>query len=213
MLDGVTAHWIGGSGNWSDPTHWDIGVVPNNSGSTTYSAVIDLPTSSPVITIDQGVTINSLANSETILVGAGLTTVANEVNNGGVIQVVGSSAGLTLSGTVANTGDASAISGSLRFSSATVANTGRTITADGGTVEIASSTINGGSLRATDNAASFVQFSGDVTLNGVPWEDDGAGVFRVYKTTARLLGDYADHLPVGYTLVVETGVLGEEGRN
>jgi hypothetical protein len=202
LLDGVTAHWIGGSGNWSDPTHWDIGAVPNNSGGTTYAVVIDLPASNPVVTIDQGVTVNSLINTETILVGAGVTTVANQVDNSGVIQVTGSSAGLTLSGTVANTGDASAIAGNLRFSSATVANTGRTITADGGTVEIKNSTISGGNLRATDNAASFVQFSGDATLNDVSWEDDGAGMFRVYQTTARLLGDYADHLPAGYTLVV-----------
>ena len=170
--NGVTAHWIGGSGNWSDPTHWDIGAMPNNTGSTTYSVVIDLPASNLVITIDQGVTINSLVNTETILVGAGSTTVANQVNNGGVLQVVGSSASLTLSGTVANTGDASAIAGSLQFSSATVANTDRTITANGGVVQLSNSTLVGGSLSATGTPGSSVQLVGANTFDGVTLNAD-----------------------------------------
>ena len=179
------AHWIGGSGNWSDPTHWDIGVVPNNSYSKTYSVVIDLPDSDPVIDVNQSITISGLITSEKI-----------HINSGGT---------LVTSGDVANTGDLLAVGGTLRFSNATVTNTGHTITADGGIVELKSSTINGGSLLATDNAKSFVQFSGGATLNGVTWEDPGAGQFRIYSATAQLLGDYATHLPAGYTLVVDSG--------
>ncbi|WP_428389434.1 hypothetical protein [Mucisphaera sp.] len=38
----VTATWTGGGGNdnWSDPLNWDIGVVPVNTGGTTYDVVL-----------------------------------------------------------------------------------------------------------------------------------------------------------------------------
>jgi exo-beta-1,3-glucanase (GH17 family) len=208
----VTARWIGGSGNWSDPTHWDIGVVPNNSGSTSYAVIIDLPSMNVTVTIDQTITVDSLTNAETIVVANGSSTISTSVNNRGTIQLTNSNASLTVSGTVANTGDISATAGIFRFSNATVSNAGRTITADGGIVEIAGSTHNGGVLRATDNANSFVQFSGDVTLNNVTWVDPGAGVFRIYGTTARLLGDYAQALPAGYTLIIQAGLTGWCGQ-
>ena len=170
------------------------------SGALTNSGAVAATGSGNLTVSGQTVNTGTLEASS----GATLSLNGGLTDTGTLQQSDGAT--LNLGGTVSTPAVLSAIAGSvLRFTNATLDNTGRTITADGGTVEIASSTINGGSLRATDNAASFVQFSGDVTLNGVPWEDDGAGVFRVYKTTARLLGDYADHLPVGYTLVVETG--------
>lgn len=64
---GLVAHWIGGSGNWSDPTKWDIGVVPNNSGPTSHQVVIDV-SGTPTITVDQSVTISSLNNAEMVFV-------------------------------------------------------------------------------------------------------------------------------------------------
>ncbi len=51
---------------------------------------------------------------------------------------------------------------------------------------IDNSTMNGGTLRATGNAASAERFAGDATLTGVTWEDPGAGEFHVYNATARL---------------------------
>jgi hypothetical protein len=36
----VPAHWLGGSGNWNDPTKWSTGVAPNN-GADTYTVNID----------------------------------------------------------------------------------------------------------------------------------------------------------------------------
>ena len=184
LLAEIIAHWQGGSGNWSDTSHWDIGVVPNNGGGNTYTVVLDAPDQVLDISVDLAVTISGLTNAETVQVAAGRT--------------------LSVSGPVANTGDLIAAGGTLRLTSSTVTNGGRSITADGGIVEVKDSTISGGVLRATDNAASFVRFSGDVTLNGVPWEDAGAGVFQIYHTTARLLGDYAHRLPAGYVLVVES---------
>ena len=35
-----TANWLGGNGNWTDPTKWSGGVVPNN-GADTYNLNID----------------------------------------------------------------------------------------------------------------------------------------------------------------------------
>ena len=94
-----------------------------------------------------------------------------------------------------------ATTGVLQFTDATVFNADHEITANGGTVEITNGTINGGRLRVADSNNSFVQFSGDVTLNDVTWEDMGAGQFRVDQDEwTRLLGDRL--IPAGQTLVV-----------
>ncbi len=133
------------------------------------------------------------------------STLAVSGNNYIINQPVTATTGsITLAGTLTNISTIVS-AGMLHLSNATVANAGGSITADGGTVQIANSTINGGTLIATDNAGSFVQFSGDVTLNGVTWQSSGAGVFHVYQTTARLMGDSAHWLPAGSTLVVDTG--------
>ena len=107
---------------------------------------------------------------------------------------------LTLSGPVSTTTDLIASSGTLLFSEATVTNTATTIRAEGGLVRIANSTIDGGTLLVSDDANSRIEYEGDVTLNSVDWADEGAGEFRVYSTTARLLGD--ERVPAGQTLVV-----------
>ncbi len=40
FADHKVATWLGGTGNWSDPTKWNIGEVPNN-GVDTYDVVIN----------------------------------------------------------------------------------------------------------------------------------------------------------------------------
>jgi RHS repeat-associated protein len=195
------AHWLGGAGDWSDPAHWDIAKVPNNGDGATYEVVLDDPSLDAVITVTQPITISGLTCAERL-----------QVRLGGA---------LNLSGAVANTGVLSATAGALRFNQALVTATGHEIVADGGLVEIINSTINGGVLRATDKATSVVQFSGEVTFNGVPWEDQGAGLFRIFGATAQFYGDYAAGLPAGYTLVVQVdysrhtqwNVAGGEFRN
>jgi hypothetical protein len=200
--DDPVARWIGVSGNWSDPANWDIGVVPNNSFEETYSVIIDLPDSNPVITIDEFVEISHLTNAEQIEVQSwGEFSVTESLDNSGTIEVIDPYAGATFSGLITNDGTLSATEGEIQFFNSTVTNTSQKITADGGIVEIKDSTINGGSLLATDNEESFIQFSGDVTLNGVTWEDSGAGEFRVYYSEARLLGDR--RVPEGVTLGVD----------
>ena len=58
LLAAEVAHWVGGAGDWSDPTHWDIGVMPNNGGATTYPVFIDVA-GTPTITLDQAVIIST----------------------------------------------------------------------------------------------------------------------------------------------------------
>ena len=133
--------------------------------------------------------------------GSNVLTLTQGVTNTGTITAANGGT-LSLGGAISTTTDLVALTGGiLQFSNATIANAGYTLTADGGTVELINTTVNGGTLLATDNAASFVHFSGDVTLNGVTWEDPGAGEFRVYNATARLLGD--KRIPTGITLMVE----------
>src|SRR5262244_3555831 len=35
------ANWLGGAGDWDDPTKWSTGVIPDNGGGTTYAVNID----------------------------------------------------------------------------------------------------------------------------------------------------------------------------
>jgi hypothetical protein len=131
LLDSVTAHWVGGSGNWSDPSHWDTGgVVPNDTASTTYQVVIDLASLDPTVTVDGNFKITGLTSSEILQVGSGGT--------------------LTASGAVTNTGQiSSATGGTLKFENGTVQNTGHEILAAGGSVQLSNSTIKGGTLDDT----------------------------------------------------------------
>ncbi|MBI2928772.1 MAG: hypothetical protein HYY24_24170, partial [Verrucomicrobia bacterium] len=176
------AHWLGGSGDWSDPAHWDIGVVPNNTGPSTYGVTIEGPAEDLVVTVSKGITVSRIVSTERI-----------QVAGGGTLAVLG---------ILVNAGEIVAAGGTVRLDNTTADNAGGTIVADGGVVEVVNSTINGGVLRATDKATSLVRFSGDVTLNGVPWVDDGAGEFQIINTKARMLGDYAHRLPAGYRLVL-----------
>jgi len=176
----VVATWIGASGDWWEPANWDIGTVPNNSGGTTYRAVLDVA-GEPVITSNRSVTLNDLVNAENLRFTGGTSVVHDEVQNSGTVGVE---------------------AGTLRLDTAVVANTGGRIEAAGGIVLLDGTTVAGGTLAVTDEAASSVRFKGEVTLNSLTWDDPGAGEFLIYNTSARLLGDYGRHLPEDHILVV-----------
>src|SRR5688572_30324460 len=55
--DVIDTTWLGGDGSWHNSAGWSGGVVPNNSGSTTFNSTI--PTGSLLLT-SSGVTIDSL---------------------------------------------------------------------------------------------------------------------------------------------------------
>ena len=139
----IVAHWIGGSGNWSDPAHWDIGAVPNNGGGNTYSAVIDLAGSDPAVTIDQNISIAGLTNSEVIHIAAGVTHLSTLLANTGAIDVTGS-ATLHLTGafTAPAFGSLSATGGSIKGSA--------TLDLAGGNMQIAGTSgwlLEGGTIK------------------------------------------------------------------
>ncbi|MCB1968699.1 MAG: LEPR-XLL domain-containing protein, partial [Candidatus Accumulibacter sp.] len=115
----VLAHWVGGSGNWSDPTNWDIGVAPNNTASESYDVVLD-GAGTPTITLDQDVVIRSLNNAATLLVDGVRATVEQASSLSGVISLDGATAQLTLSGTVDVSGEIQADAGMLNLIDATV---------------------------------------------------------------------------------------------
>ena len=168
----VVAHWIGDSGSWSDPTHWDIGVAPNNSGATTYQAIIDV-SGTPTITVDQSVTISSLNNAETVIVGAGTTTIAQQTVNSGAIQVTAGTAQLNLSGAINDTGEISATTGILSLSNAT-------LTADGSNSRVTangSATLNSVNLYATNGGIVSLLGATTFTSNyyGNTLQASGAG--------------------------------------
>jgi YD repeat-containing protein len=181
----LQARWVGGSGNWSDPTHWDIGVVPNDTATETYEVILDLA-DSPTITIDQDVSVTSLTNSETLVVDGVSLTIAQQTDNSGSIQLAGAGARLNLSGTVHDTGEILASAGTLNLSDATVTVDGPTaqVTAagaatlnsvdlyavNGGVLSLAGATTftsrAGGSTIQASGAASKVDLSGLTDLVG-----------------------------------------------
>ena len=70
----ITAQWVGGNGNWSDASHWDIGVVPNNGGGNTYNVIIDIAGADPLVTLNSSVTVSSLISHEPMaMIGGSLT--------------------------------------------------------------------------------------------------------------------------------------------
>jgi hypothetical protein len=90
----VTATWQGGAGSWTEPANWSGTVVPRNTITDSYDAVIDgaNPVSSQV-TLDAEATIGSLhidAGDSLILTPTGaLTLDGDRIENAGQIVLQG----------------------------------------------------------------------------------------------------------------------------
>jgi hypothetical protein len=147
----ATATWLGGTGNWNDPTKWSGGVVPNNGTpvGTTYAVVIDggKPAAS-VVTLNQIATVDAL----TVNADDALT-----IANGQRLIVENSGAG---TGTITN-------AGTIRLDS-----TG-SITAlfAEGVVTLS----GGGSVLMSDNSSNHIRGNLDETLTNVDNIIRGAG--------------------------------------
>ena len=57
--DPVTSTWLGGDGDWTDPSMWDTPDYPHNNG-TTYNAVIDAGSGPYTVELDTSVSLDSL---------------------------------------------------------------------------------------------------------------------------------------------------------
>jgi hypothetical protein len=65
----VSASWVGGAGDWSDPAHWSTNpAFPNNDDGVTYDAVVN-PITYFDVTLTQPVTIEKLSLARVNLVG------------------------------------------------------------------------------------------------------------------------------------------------
>lgn len=155
-------HWIGASGNWSDPTHWDAGRVPTTSDTVRIDAA-----GSYVVTLDQPATITTLvlgpgaAGAVALAAQQPLSvTDSIQVAVGGILQLVAAvnvtapkivNAGLisftangTVAGPVTSSGAISALAGVGTFKvdpGQTVTSTGTISVSAGATLAVA-----GGSL-------------------------------------------------------------------
>ena len=88
----TTATWLGGVGLWNDASMWDIGVVPNNNGDTTYDVVIDAqPGTASTVTVDDTETVNNVtvdAGDELDIVDSGSLSIAGDtIANSGTIAL------------------------------------------------------------------------------------------------------------------------------
>src|SRR4051794_32735373 len=79
--------WLGGAGSWNDPTKWSGGVVPDNSGTTTFrafvpSGTITTPVGAATISLDSLV----LDTGASVRLGSLSTTAGSQVN--GTLTIV-----------------------------------------------------------------------------------------------------------------------------
>ncbi|HEV7402006.1 MAG TPA: hypothetical protein VGO11_03735, partial [Chthoniobacteraceae bacterium] len=178
----IVTHWVGSSGNWTDPAHWDHGV-PDNADGNSYTAIVDTGTVDPVVTIDSHIRVSSLTNAETIqLDGAGSAQVGDPVygagsldNSAGSISI-GGSAVFTVSGEIA--GLTTAKLGNLHVAGGTFAlkaaltNTGAVLSIDApaGAWDLQGGSIVGGTVNAT--VGSKLQATAGGVLDGVTMNAD-----------------------------------------
>jgi hypothetical protein len=90
--DLIVTSWLGGVGSWSTASNWSGGVIPNNSGSTSFDVRIDAGNSagsavtmqgSPPITID-GLTID--AGDELDMSPSGSLTITGQLTVNGTLR-------------------------------------------------------------------------------------------------------------------------------
>ncbi|MCK4660028.1 MAG: hypothetical protein KAV82_10950, partial [Phycisphaerae bacterium] len=60
---GTPVAWDGGTGIWSDPNAWNLGLIPNNNGQT-YDVTIGLSTDD--VSLDLSVAVDTVANAGTL---------------------------------------------------------------------------------------------------------------------------------------------------
>jgi len=57
------SEWLGGSGGWTDASHWSTGDYPHNNGDS-YNVYILDTASNPTVTLNTDITVNLLENYE-----------------------------------------------------------------------------------------------------------------------------------------------------
>jgi hypothetical protein len=85
--DVIDTTWLGGTGSWHDASKWSAGVVPNNSGTTTFNVFIPggMVSGSTAITVNRV----NLAGAATLTISSGLYAAAGESHLDGFFKVEG----------------------------------------------------------------------------------------------------------------------------
>ena len=144
-----------GGGNWSDPTNWDVGVVPGTGDDViidldgTYGVNLDVSASVNTLTL------GAASGSQTLVVASNTLTMAgtSTVGANGVLALSGATAMLTGAGTLS-------VSGAFIWSQGTVGAGGDIQIETTGTLSLAggSMLLRGG--RQLNNAGSVVWSAG-----------------------------------------------------
>lgn len=181
----VVTHWVGLSGTWTDPAHWDAGV-PNNADGTgnSYTAIIDVGALNPVVTIDSHIVVTSLTNAEAIQVNAnGSAQVGDAPFTPGALDNSAGSISVGTSGTFAVTNSVGSLTtaklGAIHVGGGTfalqtaLANSGATLSIDAptGAWELDGGSIVGGTVQS-GNGSKLVASPGGGTLDGVTLNAD-----------------------------------------
>jgi hypothetical protein len=162
----VTCYWFGGTGNWSDGTHWGDASGGGNSGviPTAASTVIfDANSGAGTVTVDVSATMASFDSTGSSITTIAIGTQTFEVNGGSVTHAAGT---ITISTGVFNAGATSITSAITASGAATFTLTTLTV-GIGGTF-----TANAATVAAT-NVTMTSAVSGTITLTSGSWAVSG----------------------------------------
>lgn len=194
----VTSTWDSSTNNWSDSSHWDSLLFPNNgNGGLTYDAVI----SGGTVTVDQAINIEALnqtggtIDGPSDLTAAGLTTwTGGEMNGVGTTHANG---GLDLSGatkflsgrTLNNAGTATWTAGPFTTSSGAVFNNQLGATFD---TNFDGSFSNGAGAQSQFNNTGIFTKSGGTGTTTVSVIFNNTGTVIVESGTLNLSGNFTN---------------------
>src|ERR1035438_11110 len=200
-LHGATILWLGGNGNWSDPTRWNCPscsspAYPNNSLGVSYyvtidtalpaAVILDVPAEVSGLTLGRNDSLDSVTAHTLVVTGS-------TIDNGGKLGLQGGST-FTAGGTFTGSGSA-AISLSDRNTALHV--TGDLISGDG--TGSASVTLRSGSNLTAggvfNQSASALDMDGAATRfqSGSFTQDAASGVHMTNTATATVNGSFTNN--------------------
>ena len=181
----IDATWLGGSGDWTNPSNWDVGVIPNNTMSDTYRVFID----GSLMSLSD-VSLNAPVAIDALTADAGD---ALRLTDGGTLTLDASVTPATVSGSGAIGLEASA------GQAAIVANAGDVTFSGGGT------------LTLSDNLGNTITGSGAAArLINEDWEISGAG--QIGANMLALINRGAISATFSNTLTIDPNATGAINR-